>query len=79
MIMDVLDLSPWYMLYADEIVLGSTRREEVENKLEWRMAMKDRLLKISRKKTVYLRFNGDGNIDGNYQSTGREFGKSEYI
>ena len=71
MIMDVLaggikDLSPWCMLYADDIVLCGTRREEVENKLEeWRRAMKDRGLKINIKKTVYLRFNGDGNLDGN--------------
>ena len=45
--------------------------------------MEDRGLKINRKKTVYLRFNEDGNLDGNsdinLHSTGREFGKSEYI
>ena len=69
--MDVLaggikDLSPWCMLYADDIVLCGTRREEVENKLEeWRRAMKDRGLKINIKKTVYLRLNGDGNLGGN--------------
>ena len=27
--------------------------------------MEDRGLKINRKKTVYMRFNGDGNLDGN--------------
>ena len=54
------------MLYDDDIVLCSTRREEVENKLEeWRRAMEDRGLEISRKKPVYLRFNGDWNLDGN--------------
>ena len=38
---------------------------EVEKKLdEWRRAMEDRRLTISRKKTVYLRFKGDGNLDG---------------
>ena len=46
------------MLYDDDIVLCSTRREEVENKLEeWRRAMEDRRLEISR--------NGDWNLDGN--------------
>ena len=60
MIMDVLahginDLSPWCILYADDIVLCGTRSEVVEKKLEeWRRAMEDRGLKINRKKTVYL-------------------------
>ena len=69
--MDVLvhgikDLSPWCMLYADDIVCCGTRSEVVEKKLEeWRRAMEDRRLKINRKKTVYLRCNVDGNLDGN--------------
>ena len=78
MIMDVLahgikDLSPWCMLYADDIVLCGTRREVVEKKLEyWRRAMEDRGLKINRKKTVYLRFNVDGNSDINLQGQNLE-------
>ena len=45
----------------------------------------DRRLKINRKKTVYLRrlrFNGDGNLDGNSDINLQpewEFGKIEYI
>ena len=58
MIIDVLarginDISPWCMLYADDIVLCGTRSQVVEKKLEeWRRAMEDRGLKINRKKTV---------------------------
>ena len=61
------------MLYADYIVLCGTRSEVVEKKLEeWRRAMKDRGLRINRKKTVYLRLNvdrdlDDGNSDVNIQ------------
>ena len=71
MIRDVLacgekDLSPWCMLCADDIVVCSTGREEVENKLgEWRRAKEYGGLKINRKKTVYLKFNGGGNLDEN--------------
>ena len=68
MIMAVLplgikEISPWCMLYADDIVLYDTRSEVVQNKLE--EAMEDRGMKINRKTTVYLRFNVDGNLDGN--------------
>ena len=54
------------MLYADDTVLCGSRSEVVEKKLEeWRRAMEDRGPKINRNKTVYLRFNVDGNLDGN--------------
>ena len=54
------------MLYADDIVLRGTRSEFVEYKLEeWRIVMENRGLTIYRKKMVYLRFDVDGNLDGN--------------
>ena len=43
------------MLFADEIVLCRTRIDHVERELEeWRRAMEERVLNISRKKTEYL-------------------------
>lgn len=52
LIMDTLaqgvkDQAPWCMLFADDIVLCSTNKEEVEQKTEnWRKALEDRGLKI---------------------------------
>ena len=60
MIMDVLargikDISPWCMLYADDIVLCGTRSDVVEKKLEeWRRAMEDRKKEKKRKKLYFV-------------------------
>lgn len=67
LIMDILsegvkDQAPWCMLFADDIVLCSTNGHELERKAEnWRRALEDRGLKISRKKTEYLTSCEDGN------------------
>ncbi|XP_066956334.1 uncharacterized protein [Macrobrachium rosenbergii] len=73
--MDVLsqgirDQSSWCMLFADDIVLWSTHRGVLESKLEqWRKVLKDRGLKISRKKTEHLSFNEDQDSEISMEGT----------
>ena len=46
---------PWAMMFADDLVMCATTREEVEVDLEtWRVLLKSHGLKISRTNTVYL-------------------------
>ena len=56
------------MLFADDIVMCSTRKAHVERKVEeWRKATEERGLKISRKKTEYLGCNGHQDADTHLQ------------
>ncbi|XP_068227988.1 uncharacterized protein [Palaemon carinicauda] len=65
----IRDQSPWCMLFADDVILCRTRREVIEEILEeWRRERENRGLKISRKKTEYLRLtnskNGEVSLQG---------------
>jgi len=45
----------WDMMFADDVVLCAETRAEVEVRLEeWRKAIEDRGLKVSRRNTEYL-------------------------
>nr|XP_027231091.1 uncharacterized protein LOC113822749 [Penaeus vannamei] len=63
LIMDVLsegirEEAPWTMLFADDIVLVCNTKESLREKLsQWKRALEDRGLKISRTKSEYLSFN----------------------
>ena len=48
-------MSPWRVLYADEIVLVTVEKRKLERKLEeWRVALESRGMKISRSKMEYF-------------------------
>ncbi|KAK3557560.1 hypothetical protein QTP70_030490, partial [Hemibagrus guttatus] len=51
---EVRQESPWTMMFADDIVICSESREQVEESLEsWRFALERRGMKVSRSKTEY--------------------------
>ncbi|KAK3523637.1 hypothetical protein QTP70_005839 [Hemibagrus guttatus] len=52
---EVRQESPWTMMFADDIVICSESREQVEENLErWRFALERRGMKVSRNKTEYM-------------------------
>ncbi|KAK2879894.1 hypothetical protein Q8A73_023706 [Channa argus] len=52
---EVRQESPWTMMFADDIVICSESREQVEENLEsWRSALENRGMKLSRSKTEYM-------------------------
>ena len=58
---EVQERAPWNMLFADDIVLVDKSKERLEEKLErWRLAVEEGGLRISRIKTEYMWFGGDG-------------------
>ncbi|KAK3524555.1 hypothetical protein QTP70_029867 [Hemibagrus guttatus] len=63
---EVRQESPWTMMFADDIVICSESREQVEENLErWRFALKRRGMKVSHSKTDYLCMNvreGSGTV-----------------
>ncbi|KAK3574844.1 hypothetical protein QTP86_018427, partial [Hemibagrus guttatus] len=63
---EVRQESPWTMMCADDIVICSESREQVEENLErWRFALERRGMKVSRSKTEYLCVNereGSGTV-----------------
>ncbi|KAK3545795.1 hypothetical protein QTP70_013123 [Hemibagrus guttatus] len=63
---EVRQESPWKMMFADDIVICSERREQLEENLErWRFALERRGMKVSRSKTEYMCVNereGSGTV-----------------
>ena len=72
---------PWYMLFADDIVLVAETKEEVNNKLEeWKEVLEGKGLRISRTKAKYLRchFSGTTPIGETKVSIGEEVVTTKY-
>ncbi|KAK3525774.1 hypothetical protein QTP70_007536 [Hemibagrus guttatus] len=63
---EVRQESPWTMMFADDIMICSESREQVEENLErWRFALERRGMKVSRSKTEYMCVNereGSGTV-----------------
>ncbi|KAK3575396.1 hypothetical protein QTP86_025801 [Hemibagrus guttatus] len=63
---EVRQESPWTMMFADDIVICSESREQVEENLErWRFALERRGVKVSGSKTEYMCVNereGSGTV-----------------
>ncbi|KAK3531168.1 hypothetical protein QTP70_013272 [Hemibagrus guttatus] len=63
---EVRQESPWTMMFADDIVICSESREQVEENLErWRFGLKRRGMKVSRSKTEHMCVNereGSGTV-----------------
>jgi hypothetical protein len=58
---------PWYMIFADDIVLVGKNLVEVNNKLdEWRLVLEGKGFRIIRNKTEYIDFD----FGGRYQEIG---------
>ncbi|KAK3516372.1 hypothetical protein QTP70_009934 [Hemibagrus guttatus] len=76
---EVRQESPWTMMFADDIVICSESREQVEENLErWRFALERRGMKVSRSKTEYMCVNereGSGTVrlQGEEVKTVQEF------
>ncbi|KAK3519938.1 hypothetical protein QTP70_008201 [Hemibagrus guttatus] len=63
---EVRQESPWTVMFADDIVICSESREQVEENLErWRFALERRGMEVSRSKTEYMCVNereGSGTV-----------------
>ena len=65
---EIREEAPWTMMFADDIVICSESKEQVEEKLEsWRYALERRGMKVNRRKTEYMcvnerQDNGSGTV-----------------
>ena len=62
LVRNIQDDVPWYMLFADDIMLVDETREGVNTKLEiWRKTLESKGFRISRTKTEYMEYKFSNN------------------
>ena len=76
---EIREEAPWTMMFADDIVICSESKEQVEEKLEsWRYASERRGMKVNRRKTEYVCVNErQDNRSGTLKMQGEEVAKVE--
>ena len=76
---EIREEAPWTMMFADDIVICSESKEQVEEKLEsWRYALERRGMKVNRRKTEYMCVNErQDNCSGTVKMQGEEVAKVE--
>ena len=76
---EIREEAPWTMMFADDIVICSESKEQVEEKLEiWRYALERRGMKVNRRKTEYMCVNErQDNGSGTVTMQGEEVAKVE--
>ena len=76
---EIREAAPWTMMFADDIVICSESKEQVEEKLEsWRYALERRGMKVNRRKTEYMCVNErQDNSSGTVKMQGEEVAKVE--
>jgi len=62
---EVRGKAPWEILFADDGELSTEEPRQAEERLEaWRAALKNRGIRLSRSKTVYMRTGGGDKVEG---------------
>ena len=76
---EIREEAPWTMMFADDIVICSESKEQVEEKLEsWIYALERRGMKVNRRKTEYMCVNErQDNSSGTVKMQGEEVAKVE--
>ena len=76
---EIREEAPWTTMFADDIVISSESKEQVEEKLEsWRYALERRGMKVNRRKTEYMCVNErQDNSSGTVKMQGEEVAKVE--